>query len=1212
MNNRSLKILKTIIDWLSYFYEKHLHKKKNDLSYNSLSPTNNAEKVEEYLDTLEWALNNSNKIKNIAVAGPYGSGKSSVIQTFQNKKKNNKNYQFLNISLATFKEEKIEEDGKINKKKNNVLRLIELSILQQLFYHEKDSRIPDSRFKKIKNHKDQYLFGVTIGFIIFLISFLFLVFPQFLAKFSLFELTTKYINLFHTLSVVFVFVCSLFIILKSIRILKGFSIKKLGIGNTEIEIDNSISKSILNNHLDEILYFFEVTNYNVVIIEDLDRFEQTDIFTKLREINLLINGSKKIEKDIVFIYAIRDDMFQDKDRTKFFDFVIPIIPVINSSNSNEKLLKIIETNDYDISTDLIDDVSLFIDDMRLLYNIMNEYHIYFKNLNTSLIQDKLLAMIVYKNIYPNDFTKLGQNDGELFDVITRKHKYINEKTTIINEEIFQIKSKINENETVRIRDIKELRLIYISKIVEKIIQSGQAFRSFSINNQECSISKATEDDIFNQLKTETSAHYIYNSNVALIRVNYNFNNIETEIDSKLSYIDREQLVLGGRDVEQFRQDIENLEEKKNNIKKYKLKDLITGKEINIGSNYKSQNELINILLRNGYIDEDYLDYISIFYEGSLSKNDHQFLINVKTQLETDFNYPLQKKENLVKRINEFDFEKEFILNYALVDYLLTSTKYHTKKEKIFKQLKNESEYSIRFIDGFIDYTSNIELFIKLLCKDWINIWGFIENKSNFPKDKVEKYFKLVIKYAEVHSISNIFRNSRTTISNNKDFLQIIKDTNKLKEIIEELDIKFSTLNESAPKELLEFVYNESYYDISPKMIKFILIYKDKFIQLDFDSKNYYLIKLSKLDELINYIEENLNEYITSVYLKIESNKNEPEEYFIQLLNNEDLLDENKEQILTKTDTIISDINEVGNLDLIKLLFSESKVLATWANLISIFKENENTLTEELVLFINVYENAQKLSEKRISKDYPDKEIANLFIIAILLNDNITIANYSLILKSVPYIYNSLNFENLSFEKIKMLIEKNKLTTNSENYELVKANYDNLHISLIENNPIKFIENIDSFELESEDVLELLKSDKMSILIKEKVIEHFEETFFTLDAELLTQIGKLLLEHNNFNIDSIMVIPVMTDSNLGVYEKIKLFNINSNTMRNNEFDNFLTSIGEPYSNIVLNGKRPLLDDNDTNRDLAENLKLKNYISKYDFEEKGIRISTFRNK
>src|SRR5690606_30541975 len=99
-------------------------------------------------------------------------------------------------------------------------------------------------------------------------------------------------------------------------------------------------KSILNHHLDEIIYFFEVTPYNVVIIEDLDRFQQTEIFTKLREINLLLNNSKKTKhKEIVFIYAVRDDMFTDKERTKFFDFIIPIIPVVNSSNSSQKLLE---------------------------------------------------------------------------------------------------------------------------------------------------------------------------------------------------------------------------------------------------------------------------------------------------------------------------------------------------------------------------------------------------------------------------------------------------------------------------------------------------------------------------------------------------------------------------------------------------------------------------------------------------------------------------------------------------------------------------------------------------------------------------------------------------------------------------------------------------------------------------------------------------------
>lgn len=1203
-------MLKRIIDWLSFQYEKHLPKNEIDLPYQSLSPTENAEKVEDYLDTLDWALSNRKKIKNIAVAGPYGSGKSSVIQTFQKKNKHNKNYHFLNISLATFKEEK---KSKSNFDKDDILRLIELSILQQLFFHEKDNRIPDSRFKKIKNHKYKYLLGITLGVVVFIISFLQLVFPNFLSKFSLFELQSNTSNVFHILSVLFVFIGSSFAIFKSIRFLKGLSIKKFGISNATIEIDNSISKSILNNHIDEILYFFEVTNYNVVIFEDLDRFEQTDVFTKLREINLLINYSKKINKDIVFIYAIRDDMFQDKDRTKFFDFMIPIIPVINSSNSNEKLLKIIETNNYNISNDLIEDISLFVDDMRLLYNIMNEYHIYSKKLNSTLNQNNLLSMIVYKNIYPNDFTELSLNKGELFKVITNKHKYIKEQIETLDEDISNLKSKIEETETVRLRNLKELRLLYISKLIEKINQSGQAFFSFYINSIQVDIIKAVEDDVFGLLRNQTSIQYLYQNNVRTrTPLSYDFKKIESEVDSKFTYEEREKLVLTDKYLEQLKQDIGKIEIKKNSIKKQKLKDLISDKKLIIDPPKDSQKELLNVMIRNGYINEDYLDYISIFYEGSLSKNDHQFLINVKTQSTLDFDYSLQKKENLIKRLNEFEFEKEYILNYDLFDLLISSKKYIKKRKKIFNQLKNESDYSIKFIDGFIENTSNIEVFVKLLCEEWVGIWNFLVNKSNFPKEKNDKYFKLIIEYAAVSSIVKILQNFKSTISNDPDFLVIIKETNKLKDIIKELDLKFNVLNETAPKELLEFVYNGNYYSINKRTIEFILRFKDLYNKSDFNSKNYSTIRLSELDNLIRYIEDNINDYLSTTYFNIDSNKEEQEDYLIQLLNNDEITPENMLKIITLNKTIIKDINKIKNIDTIKVLLKESKLSAIWKNLITVYVQSGNELVQEIVSFLNVSNNAINLSKKSIDTDFPDKETAKGFIKSLLLEEEIHNKNYSYILSSVPYNYNSLNFDNLSHEKVELLVKKSKLTTNPTNFDLLKANFENLHILLIENHPTKFIENISSYDLENDAVLRLLISENISILIKEKVINHFEENFFSVDEKLLTQIGNLLLSNSNLDIEETLIKTVLKDSNLSVSYKIRLFNKTSRIFDDEDISSFLEIIEKPYSRILQNGKRPLLENNEVNREFAEILNLKRFISKFKVEKKGIRIFTFRKK
>lgn len=92
--------------------------------------------------------------------------------------------------------------------------------------------------------------------------------------------------------------------------------------------------SLLNVYIDEIVYFFEQTQYNVVIFEDLDRHNDGAIFIKLREINQLINNSLPSDKPVRFIYAVRDNLFSTPEsRTKFFDFVMPVIPVMDSENA---------------------------------------------------------------------------------------------------------------------------------------------------------------------------------------------------------------------------------------------------------------------------------------------------------------------------------------------------------------------------------------------------------------------------------------------------------------------------------------------------------------------------------------------------------------------------------------------------------------------------------------------------------------------------------------------------------------------------------------------------------------------------------------------------------------------------------------------------------------------------------------------------------------
>lgn len=135
-------------------YHNYLNSKYNKITskYQFLTPNDEAEHIEEYSIALEEALRDK-KVRNIAVSGSYGSGKSSFIKKFE-KNHENSIYEFLDISLARFNQEN---------QKDIDLSLIEKSILEQMFYKVKSRKIPQSRLNKINRLKHLHW---KVGFII--------------------------------------------------------------------------------------------------------------------------------------------------------------------------------------------------------------------------------------------------------------------------------------------------------------------------------------------------------------------------------------------------------------------------------------------------------------------------------------------------------------------------------------------------------------------------------------------------------------------------------------------------------------------------------------------------------------------------------------------------------------------------------------------------------------------------------------------------------------------------------------------------------------------------------------------------------------------------------------------------------------------------------------------------------------------------------------
>ena len=443
--------------------------------------------VEDLSKALDVAFKQE-KIRNIALTGPYGSGKSSILETLITTLPEERKP--LHISLATLRvddaaneldksshsskerdeesdkssrsskerEEESEKSSHSSKEKEDaeeaLNRKIEYSILQQLIYHEEMSIVPNSRFHRILHIPSKRLCLYSFGVIGFILAFFIAFEPSWARIESLYSwLNWGQWNVIpDILAVIYMLAVVGLVVRKLIPNYANSKLYKLNLKDASIELNEDTS--IFNRHLDEILYFFQATEYDIVIIEDLDRFCTSKIFLKLRELNFLLNESNAIGRHIVFLYAVKDDIFKDEERTKFFDYISIVIPVINPSNSKAKLKSALAERGFSdgFPDNDLSEIAFFIQDMRILKNIANEFAQYYKLLskkNAHLDKIKLLAMIVYKNYHPQDFALLHRCQGKVYQCLSKKADFIK----LALKEIEKEKAELAELKRIRERDV---------------------------------------------------------------------------------------------------------------------------------------------------------------------------------------------------------------------------------------------------------------------------------------------------------------------------------------------------------------------------------------------------------------------------------------------------------------------------------------------------------------------------------------------------------------------------------------------------------------------------------------------------------------------------------------------------------------------------------------------------------------------------------------
>lgn len=1043
-----------------------------------LSPIDDFKRHKEYIIRLKNAIDQPN-VFNIALTGSYGAGKSSILKTF---KAYYPEYHYVNVSLASFVEVNLsDDDNTIKGKQDSFEEQLEYSILQQLFYHVKATNIPESRFGRIERISKKKRILMALGILLFVVANLCLFCQEQVTKYFLIPTEVLKSSFLFGISISVLFIGICVVLFQLILFIKKISIKNLTLDKATLEFEEKKNVSIMNRYLDEILYLFQEKKYNVVIFEDIDRFENTHIFTKLRELNLILNQSEEIGRRIVFLYALKDDIFANaEERTKFFDYIVPVIPFVNVSNSGDlfrRKIANLHIPEAEVSSSFITDISAFVNDMRVLTNVVNEFDLYRNLLDKKLKKDKLLAMILYKNLYPTDFSLLHQNKGVVYQTFFSAPKIRNEILKDDWARLKEIDSEIQGISEETLRSMEELRAVIVGKLLK--LWPGVGWEIYCNGYQTNISSLFSEENIQHILKGKI--YFISNGFNSSSR-QPNLDEIKSTLGESYKYSVRKKYIqsVANNKIENLRDERRAFMDEIAAIEKYTLSDIAKSDKdifahVAIPKGEEEKYKVLKYLLEKGYIDEKYFFYITLFQEGRLSPSDQEFLLSIKFNTPKEFDYKLQEIPSLIQNLSVVDYDHKGILNKDLLKFcLLHEDEYEDECDAILKQMVVHEQY-IDLLYQFMQEGNCVPTFIKRLVHIDKNVWKSLNMDMKHTNKDKDMVISTMFRYADINDIRtvNISYPFNTYINDNNNYFELFEniDQARVRKLLDLLDLNVQSLKEdSNGTDTYSYIYENNMYAQTLDNIK--VIFKHNELPVDnLDSAIYTSIEETELNELQGYVHQELSTFVDNLMLA-PSNTNESSDSIVSLMD-EDIQVSDIVKLINHNVTLWDDCKSIMDESIVSTLFVKNKIKMTFENVKHYCScIGSWNIDDTLVAFMN--RNEEKSMEEFTKlvecNDEHEIELLSSVVESDGINDKIAFAvfnNHSLI----DIWCNDLS--QLNETRVRYVVDKGIISISPSTYQDIITEHPQMSKYLLCKNPDNIISEWDEFAFSITTVVEML-------------------------------------------------------------------------------------------------------------------------------------------
>ena len=950
---------------------------------------------------LQSALRNDD-CKNIAITGIFGSGKSSVIRTALQGISKDK---ILSISFVNYKF--VERDPK----QGTEIQGVENKIFQHILYKASESRTSKSSFRRLVPHSR----GKIVGFVLWLVTILlsaavlqhihWMILPSSwhgLYLYLIEESVRLYLSLAaQSLAFANIVVFLAFVLYKGYYLVSKIHIRSIEAKNVKIELGD-IQNVNFDKILGEILYYLRAGGYRVVVFEDLDRIKVSDdLFIKLREINILLNESfyhQDHNRVTHFIYAIRDDVYRDDMRTKCFDYVIPIVPIVDKNNIEEYLANMQSNDDDKVNSipekDLLR-LGTYISGKRALNNIFNEYMMYRTIIDTkdSLSKTNFLALIIYKNLFPHDFSLVYERKGCLYSLFANKKKF----SEAINQSNFKEKEQCENN----IEEIKA-ELIHQRKVIVDYLIDDKSISHLKVENRIVPISEFSYNEaLFQQLihgnirecvyqEEEIGTYDIKFDDILAATKEMDFAETHAESLEQLSLKQKEKLGIEKNIAQIEANTLHEMLRQLTSDEGKMILGSICDDAIKNDTNYsmsdtekQSLKDRLYEFVVADYINEQYSLYTSVPYPGMLTEDEIAYLHAIIRREQSHWWDELPNVKNLISRLNMDDFSDTAILNYDILNYLL-SLEDPTPEEKIYlSTFIKTSRREPSFITSGEIRIQNYHKYIDKIFEDWQESVGEIINITDAEQQNT--MFRLFFMSAPKIEFSE---RDRQTLSAYYGLINSnikVMDLDKLSVLLHINQIKFSQIikpQDEATTKWYEYVVNRECFAIS--LANLVQIFGE-----EFNKRGLTLIYEDERMAVKRYLLKNINEIMM---LLPEADTEESNETVQEVMNNGHIDETTIEQfVLRQTNKI--DLRGIKSEERKRQLLNWDKVNPTWENVADVYSYDSGD--DEIIEYIR--KNVEEFSAQQC--DVPEKDVIGQRLL--LDNNDLKIEEYQKLVPKIP-------------------------------------------------------------------------------------------------------------------------------------------------------------------------------------------------------------------